>query len=198
MTGHQDRFPDWSTLYEQAEASRLPWSYEGLDPDLEEALDRLGLRTGRFLDLGTGGGAQAAALAGRGFEVTGTDVSAAAVEQAARVAPQVRFVQDDVLDSRLQPGYDFVFDRGCLHVLPPDARSGYVDTVFRLLSPRGWLFLKTFSTEEIEYSVGPYRFSPPDLRALFEPRFRLVAAKETIYQGTLERPPRALFAILQR
>lgn len=193
-----ERFPDWKTLYEQAEARTLPWSYEGLDPDLEEALEALDLREGTFLDLGTGGGTQAAALARRGFQVTGTDVSEAAIEQAAKHSPEVRFLVDDILDSRLEPGFDCIFDRGCLHVLAPETRPGYVDTVSRLLKPGGSLFLKTFSTEEPDYSVGPYRFSPGDLRSLFEPRFRILSTRETIYQGTLERPPRALFAVLQR
>ena len=50
-----------------------------LDDELENALDELGLRGGNALDLSTGPGAQAIQLARRGFTVTATDISQAAI-----------------------------------------------------------------------------------------------------------------------
>ena len=45
------------------------------DDDLRQALDQLGLRHGRALDLGSGPGTQAMQLAQRGFDMTATDIS---------------------------------------------------------------------------------------------------------------------------
>jgi 2-polyprenyl-3-methyl-5-hydroxy-6-metoxy-1,4-benzoquinol methylase len=109
MTGPRG-FPSWDELYKQDTIEKLPWYWPALDPDLEAALARRGLTSGRFLDQGTGPGTQAIALAERGFAVTAADVSAAALAYAARKAAersvQVTFAQDDVLASHLEGQLD--------------------------------------------------------------------------------------------
>jgi 2-polyprenyl-3-methyl-5-hydroxy-6-metoxy-1,4-benzoquinol methylase len=51
----------------------------------------------RVLDLGCGAGVPAAqALAGRGFDVTGVDISEVHVDRARRLVPQARFVCADM------------------------------------------------------------------------------------------------------
>src|SRR6185503_11458431 len=98
-------------------------------------LARHGVASGRALDQGTGPGTQAIALAERGFTVTATDVSPAALAYAARKAKargvEVRFVEDDVLATRLTETFDLVFDRGCFHVIDPEKRAGYVESMHR-------------------------------------------------------------------
>ncbi|WP_437569579.1 class I SAM-dependent methyltransferase [Sorangium sp. So ce542] len=196
----QRNFPDWQELYRTTPAERLPWYHAGLDPDLAQALERLQVARGRALDLGTGPATQAFALAERGFDVTGTDLSHAAVEQAAAQAAQrgaaVHFVQDDILDSRLGDRFDVVFDRGCFHVLPPDRRGDYVRALKRLVAPGGFFFLKCFSALE-PWTEGPYRFTPEEIRAIFGAEFELLSSEETVYQGTLDPLPRALFSVLR-
>ncbi len=193
-------FPDWQALYQSTPNDSLPWHHEGLDPDLAEALDRWQVTSGRALDLGTGTGTQAFALAGRGFDVTGTDISSAAVEKAAVEAKQrrltVRFVQDDILDSRLGERFDVVFDRGCFHVLPPERRGDYVRALRGLVAPGGLFFLKCFSVLE-PFDGGPYRFTPDDIQGIFGAWFELLSAGETVYQGTRDPAPRALFCALR-
>jgi hypothetical protein len=46
--------------------------------------------------------------------------------------------------------------------------------------------------------VGPYRFTPDEVEEIFGGSFKVRSVEETIYQGTLEQPPRALFSVLQR
>jgi cyclopropane fatty-acyl-phospholipid synthase-like methyltransferase len=153
------------------------------------------------LDEGTGPGTQAIALAERGFTVTASDVSVAAVAYAARRAKErgveVNLLQDDVLACRLTGPFDAIFDRGCFHVLAPEQRAGYVETMHRLLAPSGWLFVKTFSHHQ-PGEQGPHRFAPQDLRRIFGGTFAVVEILDTVYQGQLDPYPKALFATLRR
>lgn len=192
---------DWEAAYEGGDVEQMPWFFESLDLDVERAIDRLGIRPGRFLDLGTGPGTQAIAMATRGFDVTASDLSKSAVAKAeARAAKNgavVRFVADDILDSKLAGPFDLVLDRGCFHVLPPERRPDYVATLARLVPRGGHLFLKTFSSNQ-PGEQGPYRFTPEMIRSLFTGPFSVRSIDETVYYGTLSPLPIALFSVLAR
>lgn len=192
-------FPHWQSLYEATDVASMPWYFPGLDPDLKAALVQFNLTQGRFLDIGTGPGTQAIALAELGFEVTATDLSLAAIEKAqhAETSAKVTFLQDDILNSSLTGPFEAVFDRGCFHVLSPETRSDYVKTVANLVAPGGFLFLKTFSHDE-PMQGGPYRFTVEALQELFEPALQLISSKPTVYHGTLNPFPKALFLVLKR
>lgn len=189
--------PDWEQLYRSTPGERMPWYYPKIDPDLAGAIDRYALR-GRALDLGTGPGTQAIALAARGFDTTGTDISPAAVEAARRRDSEgrVHFRTDDVLASRLDKRFDVVFDRGCFHVMPPARRADYVRAVAARLAPGGTLLLKCFADDQPGVH-GPSRFSPDDIRHLFGATFEVLEVTRTVYQGTLNPLPRALFCALR-
>jgi cyclopropane fatty-acyl-phospholipid synthase-like methyltransferase len=196
-------FPNWEELYRNDTVEKLPWYWPTIDPDLEAALARQGVTSGHVLDQGTGPGTQAIALAERGFNVTATDVSPAAIAYAARRAKargvDVSFVADDVLATTLAGPFDAVFDRGCFHVIAPERRDSYVETMHRLIAPSGWLFLKTFSHHQ-PGAEGPHRFAPDDIRRLFGrgDRFEVTEILDTVYQGQLDPWPKALFSVIRR
>jgi 2-polyprenyl-3-methyl-5-hydroxy-6-metoxy-1,4-benzoquinol methylase len=194
-------FRSWEELYTSGEVENLPWYWPSLDPDLDAALARHGLTSGRVLDQGTGPGTQAIALAERGFTVTATDLSPAAIAYATRRAKErgvmVSFVEDDVLASHLAGPFDAVFDRGCFHTLAPEKRPGHAETMARLIPPRGFLFVKTFSHLQ-PGDWGPHRFTPDELRVAFERAFDVASIVDTVYQGHLDPHPKALFATLRR
>jgi SAM-dependent methyltransferase len=194
-------FPIWDELYREQAGESLPWYYAQLDPDLERALSQLGIQSGRVLDLGSGSGSQAQALAALGFDVTGSDLSQAAVEQARARAgssrQQLQFVQDDILNTRLPAGFDWVFDRGCFHVFAPEMRGRYVATLAALIPPPGLLFLKCFSDEQ-PGEVGPYKFSPDQIQSIFDGSFDVLSIERSVYQGNFVPAPRALFCALRR
>jgi 2-polyprenyl-3-methyl-5-hydroxy-6-metoxy-1,4-benzoquinol methylase len=194
-------FPDWEQLYRDTEVESMPWFNPGLDPDYEKALTQLNIQTGTALDIGTGPGTQAIALRERGFEVTATDLSVTAIEKAAAKAKAkgltISWQQDDILNSKLEGEFDLVLDRGCFHVLPPEQRQDYVGVVNNLIKPGGYLFLKCFSHLETREG-GPYRFTPEEIWEIFSRNFRIVSQETTVYYGTLDPMPRALFSILEK
>jgi len=196
-----DGSPDWKALYEKGDVEKLPWFSEKLDKDLAAALDKLEMKTGKALDQGTGPGTQAIALAKRGFEVTGSDISPAAIafakKRAEKEEAEVTFVVDDVLDTKLEGPFDFIFDRGCFHVFAPDKRDGYVETVKKLLSKDGRLFLKTFSSDQ-PGTEGPHRFTKEQIKDVFSDDFEVVSVDDTTYEGQLDPEPKALFSVLRK
>jgi len=192
---------DWNKFYDDVDPEELPWFNEHLDHDLEDVLKKLNITEGNILDIGTGPGTQAIELAGRGFEVTATDISDSAIQKAIeRAAVEervVKFINDDILETKLTENFDFVFDRGCFHVFPPDRRGDYVKTIQKLLKPSGWLFLKSFSQLE-PGDYGPYRLSPEEIRDVFQSPFTIHSIKDTIFIGNQQPPPKALFCVIQK
>jgi methylase of polypeptide subunit release factors len=108
----------------------MPWYNENLDSDLENELNQRNITKGKFLDLGTGPATQAILIAKRGFNVTGSDLSETANKRAKTVyanEKDVNFIVDDILNSNLKGNqFDYIFDRGCFHVLLPADRQRYI------------------------------------------------------------------------
>ena len=190
---------DWEKLYEEEEVEAMPWFHVGLDPSFDRALAKLDIRTGRVLDLGTGPGTQAIALAERGFSVYAVDISAAAIAKASARAREcgvlVTFKKDDFVDTKLTRMFDVVFDRGCFHSIDPDTRPDYVRNVLRHLPTGGILLLKTFSTQE-PGDYGPFRFSAAQVKEYFGDGFEVLSSEDTQFHGG--RKPKALFTVLRK
>jgi len=193
----------WEARYRETDVESLPWFHPALDPDIEWALDELGLNSGRLLDVGCGPGTQAAALARRGFDVTATDVAPAAVAAARRCAEAsgaaIRFAVDNVLDSGLDGPFDVIVDRGVFHCFERDEdRAAWHRTMKRLLAPDGVLLLKCFHKRETRPEGPPERFDEEDIRRML-PDFTVVRCRETCFPSSAIQPaPKALFCILKR
>ena len=199
-------FPDWDTLYKSQRIETMPWYNENFDFDLEKELDeRKNIINNnddskKFLDLGTGPATQAIWLAKRGFKVIGSDLSEAAINRARKIyanEENVNFIVDDILNSKLKDDdFDYIFDRGCFHVLLPADRQKYISKIKQILKKdNGILFLKCFSDKE-PMQEGPYKFSADQIRDLFSESLRIDSIKETVYQGTLDPFPKALFVVM--
>ncbi|HSZ55594.1 MAG TPA: class I SAM-dependent methyltransferase [Tepidisphaeraceae bacterium] len=194
---------DWDEVHRFAPGEAMPWYYPRLDPDVAWAMNLLDVRVPTVLDLGTSNGTQAIELARHGLDVTATDVSPTAIADATARARQAgvrcRFVVDDVLNSRLNAQFDFVVDRGCLHVLPVEQRSEYVNSVAKLVRLRGHLFLKCASDKYLGNARAPHKFSPQQIKDLFAGSpFFLCEIRSAIFFSNVDPPPPALFCILRR
>jgi SAM-dependent methyltransferase len=201
-------FPDWENLYKSQMIETMPWYNENFDFDLEKELDERKIiiinnnsdDSKTFLDLGTGPATQAIWLAKRGFKVIGSDLSEAAINRARKIyanEENVNFIVDDILNSKFKDNeFDYIFDRGCFHVLLPADRQRYISKIKQILKKdNGILFLKCFSDKEPRQE-GPYKFSAEQIRDLFDESFRIDSIKETVYQGTLDPFPKALFVVM--
>ncbi|XP_078431397.1 S-adenosyl-L-methionine-dependent methyltransferases superfamily protein [Wolffia australiana] len=117
--------------------------------------------SGPVLDIGTGNGLLLQEFAKLGFtDLTGTDYSEGAVELAQSLAaragfPGIKFLVDDILETKLERQFDLVMDKGTLDAvgLHPDGplrRSIYWDSVAKLVSPGGILVLTSCNSTKDE------------------------------------------------
>ena len=193
--------PDWEEYYKNETVEKMPWFFKELDYDFAKALDDWKITTGQILDLGTGPGTQAIALANKGFTVTATDLSTSAIEGAKQKSRemncQIEFVQDDILNTQLNKKFNLILDRGCFHVMHSEQRQDYITAVYNLLENHGYLFLKCFSHLETK-EKGPYRFTPEELTNFFVPQFKIHSLQQSVFYGTLESFPKALFCVMEK
>ncbi len=157
---------------------RAPWDI-GTREELLSLVEGGRIKPCRAIDLGCGTGANAVYLAQNGFEVTGVDLSEAAIEKArarAREAGvQVDLFVDDLTDLRHVSGtFDFLLDYGVLDDLRPNQRELYLRSVLPLTrsgshyllwgfeyAMRWWekfvpFYDVPFYPGEIEQRFGPY------------------------------------------
>ncbi len=118
---------------------RMPWEL-GPRQELVGLVESGRIAPCRAIDLGCGTGSNAIYLAQRGFEVTGVDFAASAIEKARRRADscgvKANFIVDDLTDLRKVNGiYDFLVDYGTIDDLNPKDRGLYVQNMLPLTHP---------------------------------------------------------------
>ncbi len=195
-------FRGWEEYYKDNDVKAMPWYDESLDQDIENEIKTDLPNSGNFLDLGTGPGTQAIQLSKYGFDVTGTDVSNSAIKKASMISYKgVNFVVDNILNSNLpDDSFDFVFDRGVFHVFEIEQRTTYLSQVKRILRDGGTLFLKCMSVKEKNLPDNgiPHKFSKQDIKDFFSSDFDIQKITESVFSGTVDEFPKALFSVLKK
>ncbi len=156
---------------------RTPWDTGISPPELVAVVEgEQALPPGKALDLGCGTGTNCIYLAQHGWDVSGVDFTARALEKAsqkaARAGVLVKFYRGDVTrleEVPLRGPFDLVFDLGCFHGLAPQDRSAYAQGVTALSKPGTLFLLYAFVPRKLGHRlVG---VTPDEVKATFYPAF---------------------------
>ena len=135
----------------------------------------------RVVDMCCGSGTDAIYLAGKGFDVTAIDVAPTALgqalEKAARAKVSVNWVVADILAPPDVKPFDFVYDRGCYHVVRDQNLTAYTETLRRFSHP-GTKFLLLASRRDDMVEGGHSGVTEEDLRFDFLALFDLQWLRE--------------------
>ena len=135
----------------------------------------------RVVDMCCGSGSDAIYLANRGFDVTAIDVAptalAQAEEKAAKAHAVVHWVLADILAPPNLKPFDFIYDRGCYHVVRDQNLAAYLETVRRFSHP-GTKFLLLAARHDEQSEGGPSGVTEEELRFDFLTLFDLEWLRE--------------------
>ena len=163
------------------------------DENLVEFLSK-GISIKSAAELGCGEGRNAIYMAKNNISVTAFDISSTAIENAINIAKDggvaVDFRCYDVIKDKLSGEYDFVYDSGLLHHLPPHRRITYLELLQAILKPSGYYGLTCFAwgenvANEVDdwgfyeqkYSAG-VAFTKERLIELFTPYFDVIEIRK--------------------
>jgi SAM-dependent methyltransferase len=183
----QDPYDWWERTYEGASAEELPWFSPTPDHDLLPTLQKYAPKPGTALDLGSGPGTHAIALARLGWQVTAVDISPSAIRMASRFAQQaavqVNFQPANILTFRPNPSsFDLVHDRGFLHTLEPAEWPKWLNLVAAALKVGGLLMAKEFTYDPVRHD-GPRGFTKAELQSILDERFMIESIEDSWYAG---------------
>jgi SAM-dependent methyltransferase len=187
-------------IYKKLPLDKIPWNIETPPEALVELVDSGKVKPCRAIDLGCGAGNYAIYLAGKGFDVTGIDISPTAIrfagENAEKKGARCKFIVGDMLGDlhEITGTFDFAYDWEVLHHIFPEDREKYIKNIYRLLNPGGKYLSVCFNEKDPGFGgTGKYRktqlgtvlyfSSLEELRALFEPYFKIQEAKVMNIQG---------------
>jgi SAM-dependent methyltransferase len=134
------------------------------------------LPLGKVLDLGCGTGTNSIYLAQHGWDASGVDFTAQALEKAsekaARAGVMVKFYRGDVTrlgELPLRGPFDLLFDLGCFHGLTPQGRAAYARGLAALSKPGTVFLLYAF----VPHKIGARMIgaTEAEVRATFDDLF---------------------------
>lgn len=173
---------DWDQRYVDDE---IPWDSGVPDAHLPGVIEEHDIRPGGVLVVGCGTGTNAIWLAEQGFDVTGVDISATAIDRAETKAAEAgvdcQFVVADFLaDSIPNAPFEFVYDRGVFHVFDEaDERSRFAARAADRLVADGMWHSLIGSTDGPPRETGPPRRSARDIVSAVEPHFEILELRAT-------------------
>jgi 2-polyprenyl-3-methyl-5-hydroxy-6-metoxy-1,4-benzoquinol methylase len=201
-------------IYRTISPDEIPWNMNNPPDLLVTLVEQNKILPCKTLDLGCGTGNYALFFAGRGFDVTGIDISASAIEIAKETALRkgisCTFIASDVLGEMqdIKDTFDFAYDWELLHHIFPPERETYVKNVFRLLTPEGMYLSVCFSRDDAHFgSMEKYRKTPlgtvlyfsseEELAELFRKYFSITELKTIEIKGKFS-PHKAVYALMRK
>jgi 2-polyprenyl-3-methyl-5-hydroxy-6-metoxy-1,4-benzoquinol methylase len=188
-------------IYSSIPLNEIPWNIENPPDALLQLIESGKVKPCSVIDLGCGAGNYAVYLAGKGFTVTGVDISETAIKFAQKNAKDKNvscdFLRADVLGDlgkEVNKTFDFAYDWELLHHIYPENRNKYLENVQCLINPGGRYLSVCFNEKDTQFGgSGKYRktqlgtvlyFSSEDeLRILFSSYFQIFEMKTFEIQG---------------
>jgi hypothetical protein len=156
----------WQARYDEGQTG---WDRGATSPTLGRWLATGELRPCRILVPGCGRGHEVVALAKAGFDVTGVDFAAAAVEAVrGRLAGEglhADIVATDLFAYEPRRPFEAIYEQTCLCALPPQRWSDYEQRLAAWLEPGGRLYAAFMQTDAPE--GPPFACRPDAMRELF-------------------------------
>jgi 2-polyprenyl-3-methyl-5-hydroxy-6-metoxy-1,4-benzoquinol methylase len=158
------------------------------------------LKPCKVLDSACGEGTSAVYLAKNGFDVTGIDFSEKAIEyakgRATREGAEVNFMVMDALKmENLADTFDFIFEWGLIHHLPPEQVEPYIQKIVKVLAQDGMHMTNSFNIESEAYGkkgerarktpLGTelYYYSKQEMHNLFSKYFEILQEEIVALEG---------------
>jgi len=188
-------------IYSSIPLKEIPWNIENPPDALVQLIESGKVKPCTVIDLGCGAGNYGVYLAGKGFTVTGVDISETAIKYAKKNAKEKKvkcdFLRADVLGDlakEVNKTFDFAYDWELLHHIYPENRNKYVENVKCLINPGGRYLSVCFNEKDPQFrGKGKYRktqigtilyFSSEDeLRKLFSLYFKILEIKTFEIKG---------------
>ena len=196
----------WEHAYR---GGRIPWDPGPYDGHLPFVLKEFKILPGPCIDIGCGTGKSLIWLAERRFQCTGIDVSSTALQLAEKNADKAgvkcRWLHgafpDKFSKKILVPSsFVFVMERGCMQHLRNDQTRlrRFVEAVARLLTPDGYFYSLTASSNSRARYSGPPQWTAKDLVTAVESFFEIRLLKESVFTPGEEGSIPAWLCVMQR
>jgi len=201
-------------IYRGMPLETIPWNMETPPAALISLITTIKFRPYKVIEFGCGAGNYVIYLAQQGFDVTGIDISNAAIEIAKKAASEkgvtCKLIVADVLSDmrEIQETSDFTYDWELLHHIYPEDREKYVKNVYRLLEHGGRYLSVCFSEKSTQFGgEGKYRKTPintvlyfsseSEMKSLFDPFFEVEVLNTIDIQGKFASH-KAIYALLKK
>jgi SAM-dependent methyltransferase len=161
----------WESRYKNQHTG---WDIGYVSTPIKEYIDQLKDKNVNILIPGAGNGYEVEYLFEEGFKnVTVIDIASQAIERLKRILPEscpYRLIEGDFFDHF--HSYDIVIEQTFFCALSPGLRTNYVEHMFDLLKPDGYVVGLLFNVE-FEKEGPPFGGSLEEYAKLFQNKFNI-------------------------